>query len=154
MSETVYTARARVEKVDSSTRRGHLESGPVIDFGVHGPIKKMYKLDALPDRPLPIDYVVAATGGCMLGTLSGGLEARGIKLEGDQIEADVEGIHEMRDGGVVLSSIVVRYRLKIPRGTRETVDRLLARHQERCPTAASLKGAIVVSWVADIQESG
>ena len=154
MSESVYVARAQLEKVDTSTRRAHLESGPVIDFGVHGPIKKMYKLDALPDRPLPIDYVVAATGGCMLGTLSGGLEARGIKLEGDQIQAEVEGFHEMRDGGVVLASILVKYTLRIPAGTRETVDRLLAKHQEKCPTAASLKGAIAVSWLADIQESG
>lgn len=152
MSDVVYTARARVEKIDSATRRGHLESGPVIDFGVHGPIKKMYKLDQLPDRPLPIDYVVAATGGCMLGTLSGGLAARGINLEGDAIQAEVEGIHTMREGGIVLSQIIVHYHLKIPTGTRDTVDRLLGKHQEKCPTAQSLKGAVEVSWTAEVTE--
>jgi len=152
MTEPMYVARARVEKVDRALRRGHLESGPTIDFGVHGPIKKMYKLDALEDHPLPIDYVVAATGGCMLGTLSGGLAARGLDLSGDDITADVEGHHEMRDGGIVLSRIVVNYKLRIPAAQRETVDRLLAKHQEKCPTAQSLRGAVDVSWTAEIEE--
>ena len=152
MTEPIYTARARVEKVDRSLRRVHLESGPVMNCGVHGPIKRMYKLDDLPDQPLPIDYVVGATGACMLGTLSGGLQARGIDLAGDAIQADVEGIHELREGGVVLSQIIVRYRLRIPAGTRDTVDRLLGKHQEKCPTAQSLKGAVAVSWTAEITE--
>ena len=152
MSEPVYVARATIVKVDRGLRQGLLESGPSIDFGVHGPIKRMYKLDDLPDHPLPIDYVVAATGGCMLGTLSGGLEARGLPLSREQLQADVEGIHEMRDGGIVLTRIVVNYRIRIPAGNRDTVERLLAKHQEKCPTAQSLKGAIAVSWTADITE--
>ena len=152
MSEPIYVARASVEKVDRSLRRVQLESGPVMNCGVHGPIKRMYKLDDLPDQPLPIDYVVGATGACMLGTLSGGLQARGLDLQGDQIKAEVEGIHEMREGGVVLSKIIVHYQLEIPAGTRETVDRLLSKHQEKCPTAQSLKGAVDVSWTADVTE--
>jgi len=32
------------------------------------------------------------------------------------------------------------------------VDRALARHQEKCPTAASLRGAVAVSWSAEIDE--
>jgi len=46
----------------------------------------------------------------------------------------------------------IRYRLRIPKGTREVVDRALARHQEKCPTAASLRGAVAVSWSAEIDE--
>lgn len=88
----------------------------------------------------------------MLGTLNGGLEARGVKLSGDAISADVVGENEVRDGLPVLTRIVVNYRLKIPVGTRETVDRLLAKHQEKCPTAATLKGSVEVSWTADIAE--
>ncbi|MGQ0813610.1 MAG: OsmC family protein [Gemmatimonadota bacterium] len=88
----------------------------------------------------------------MLGTLSGGLEARGVKLSGDAITADVVGDNEIRDGLPVLTRITVNYRLRIPIGTRETVDRLLAKHQEKCPTAASLRGAVEVSWTADISE--
>lgn len=88
----------------------------------------------------------------MLGTLNGGLEARGVKLSGDQIVADVVGENELRAGLPVLSRITVQYRLKIPAGTRETVDRVLARHREKCPTAASLEGAVEVSWTAQVEE--
>ena len=36
---------------------------------------------------------------------------------------------------------------------QEAVDRALARHLEKCPTAASLKGAVEVTWTADIGEA-
>jgi organic hydroperoxide reductase OsmC/OhrA len=88
----------------------------------------------------------------MLGTLNGALEARQVMLEGNAITTRVEGINEVRDGVPVLTSIRVFYRLRIPAGTRERVDRALARHLERCPTAASLKGAVEVSWTAEIEE--
>jgi len=60
MSEPLYIARASVEKVDGLHRRGTLEDGTTMDFGVHGPIKAMYGLDAVPDLPLPVDYLIAA----------------------------------------------------------------------------------------------
>jgi organic hydroperoxide reductase OsmC/OhrA len=88
----------------------------------------------------------------MLGTLNGGLDARAVKLSGDQIWADVVGYNEVRDGLPVLVRVHVHYHLIIPEGTRETVDRLLAKHADKCPTAASLKGAVEVTWDADIRE--
>ena len=60
MSEPLYIARATVEKVDGLHRRGTLEDGTTMDFGVHGPIKDLYGLDAVPDLPLPVDYLIAA----------------------------------------------------------------------------------------------
>jgi organic hydroperoxide reductase OsmC/OhrA len=89
----------------------------------------------------------------MLGTLNGALEAREINLLPDDITADVEGINEVRDGLPVLTRIVVRYTLRIPAGSRETVDRALARHGSKCPTAASLAGAVEVEWEAQISET-
>jgi uncharacterized OsmC-like protein len=88
----------------------------------------------------------------MLGTLNGGLEARGVRLTGSQIYADASGEMELRDRLLVLTRINVHYHLTIPAGTRETVDRLLEKHGEKCPTAASLKGAVEVTWSADIEE--
>jgi organic hydroperoxide reductase OsmC/OhrA len=88
----------------------------------------------------------------MLGTLNGGLEARGIKLDSHAIRADVEGHNEMRDKLPVLTRIHVKYRLTVPRESRETVDRLLSKHQEKCPTAQSLAGAVVVTWEADVRD--
>jgi len=88
----------------------------------------------------------------MLGTLNGALEARGLKLPGDAIRAQAEGYNELRDGIVTLTRLAVHYRLRIPAGSREKVERALARHQEKCPTAQSLKGAIEISRTADIAE--
>lgn len=88
----------------------------------------------------------------MLGTLSGALEVRGIKLTADEISASATGVNDVVDGIVRLTSITVQYRLSIPAGTRDAVDRALSRHQEKCPTAVSLAAAIAISWTADITE--
>jgi uncharacterized OsmC-like protein len=88
----------------------------------------------------------------MLGTLLGALDARQVAIPASDIVVDVEGLNEVRDGLPVLTEIRVHYRLKIPAGSREKVDRALARHLERCPTANSLKGAVTVSWSAEIEE--
>lgn len=90
----------------------------------------------------------------MLGTLNGALEAREIRLEPDAIRADVAGANEIVDRNILLTRIDIHYTLRIPAGTRETVDRALARHQERCPTAQSLAAAVDIHWTADITEEG
>jgi hypothetical protein len=53
----------------------------------------------------------------------------------------------------VLTAVRLRYRLRIPAGTREAVDRALARHQDKCPTAVTLKPAVKITWEADITEA-
>ena len=88
----------------------------------------------------------------MFGTLRGALDVRQVEVEGDALTAEVEGVNELREGLPVLTEVKVHYRIRIPKGTRETVDRALARHAAKCPTANSLKGAVEVSWSADIEE--
>lgn len=90
----------------------------------------------------------------MLGTLNGVLEARGMKFGPGELAAEVEGVNEIRDRLPVLTRIDIRYHLKIPAGSRDIVDRALDRHQSKCPTAASLSGAVEVHWTADIEETG
>jgi hypothetical protein len=63
MSEVVYTSRTTVHKVRGVTRRAELEDGTEVTFGVHGAIKEQYGLDAEPDLPLPVDYIVASAVG-------------------------------------------------------------------------------------------
>ena len=64
MSETpLYVTRATVDKIDGLHRRGVLEDGTVLEFGVHGPIKAHYGLESQPNLPLPVDYLVAAAAG-------------------------------------------------------------------------------------------
>lgn len=89
----------------------------------------------------------------MLGTLNGALEVRRVSLPPEAIYAEARGIHEIREKLPVLTEIQIRYVLRIPPGTREVVDRALSRHQERCPTAATLKGAVEIRWEAEIQEA-
>ena len=62
-TQTLYVARAPVDKVDGLHRRGTLEDGTTLEFGVHGPIKAHYGLDSQPNLPLPVDYLVAAAAG-------------------------------------------------------------------------------------------
>lgn len=88
----------------------------------------------------------------MLGTLRGALEVRQVKLGRDAISARAEGVNILREGLPVLSEIRIHYALRIPKENRESVDRALASHQEKCPTASTLKGAVTVSWTAEIEE--
>ncbi len=63
MSEPFYVSRVEFEKVAGARRRGRLPAGTTVELGVHGPVKSYYRLDAEPDQPLAVDYVVAAAGG-------------------------------------------------------------------------------------------
>ena len=62
MSDSFYVSRGRVEKVEGVHRAAEIAAGTRFDMGVHGPIKEHYRIDAR-DLPLPVDYIVAATGG-------------------------------------------------------------------------------------------
>ena len=75
---------------------------------------------------------------------------REIRLAPDAIIAEAKGINEVVDRIPVLTRIEVHYTLKIGDADPETVDRALSRHVDKCPTAQSLKGAVEVTWTADI----
>lgn len=62
MSEPFYIARATIERVQGVHRRATLEAGPAVDMGVHGAVKDLYRLHDEKNLPLPVDYIVAATG--------------------------------------------------------------------------------------------
>ena len=62
MSEPFYVARATVRRVQGTHRRASIEGAPDLDMGVHGAVKAHYKLDDEKNLPLPVDYIVAATG--------------------------------------------------------------------------------------------
>ena len=77
---------------------------------------------------------------------------RGIKLAAEELRSTAKGINELRDRIPVLTRIDVHYQLRIPPGSRSTVDRALTRHVDKCPTAQTLKGAVHVTWTAEIVE--
>lgn len=88
----------------------------------------------------------------MLGTLNGALEAREVRLDPDAMMATVTGFNEIVERLPVLTRIEIEYRLRIPNGTRDVVDWALELHQSKCPTAATLRGAVDISWTAEIEE--
>lgn len=57
-----YESKAHISKVEGTHRRITLETGEALDTGVHGAIKAHYKLLNEKDLPLPVDYLVGATG--------------------------------------------------------------------------------------------
>ena len=78
---------------------------------------------------------------------------REIALPPDAIVSQAKGVNEVRDRIPVLTRIHVTYDLRIPAGSRETVDRALSRHVDKCPTAQTLKGAVDITWEANVVEA-
>jgi len=63
MTDPLYRSQSRLENLGSLHRRAHLTLGATADLGVHGPIQGHYRLEPERALPLPVDYIVAATGG-------------------------------------------------------------------------------------------
>ena len=47
----------------------------------------------------------------------------------------------------------MRYRLTIPAGSREKLDRVLETYADKCPAYQSVKGCIDCSWEVEAQEA-
>jgi len=76
---------------------------------------------------------------------------RGITVADGDIGCTVEGTNEIVDRVIVLTKIDVHYTIRLPAGAdREKVDRALASHVDKCPTARSIRDSVRVAWTADI----
>ena len=75
-------------------------------------------------------------------------------MDDGAITADAEGVNEVVDRIVVLTKINVHYTIRPPAGApRDKIDRALATHVAKCPTAQSIKDSVKVSWSAEIAEA-
>ena len=77
---------------------------------------------------------------------------REIPASRETIQADVEGDIEAIDNVLRITRIRVRYRLRVPAGTRERAERAVATHATKCPAANSVRGCIDLDITADITE--
>ena len=77
---------------------------------------------------------------------------REIPAPRENVQADVEGDIEEVDKVLRITRIRVRYRLRIPAGTRERAERAVATHATKCPAANSVRGCIDIEITADITE--
>ena len=80
------------------------------------------------------------------------LDVRGIQ-SANNLVAQVEGDIEEVNGVMKITTIRLRYHFKIPPGSREKVDRVLAAYAEKCPAYQSVKGCIECRWEAEIVEA-
>jgi len=72
-------------------------------------------------------------------------------MSADAISCAAEGENVVEDRIVLLRSIHVHYTLDPgPDADREKVARALETHVDKCPTARSLRGAVEVTWSADL----
>jgi uncharacterized OsmC-like protein len=69
----------------------------------------------------------------------------------DNLVAHVEGIIEDIDGVIRITSINLKYRFKIPPGSREKAQRALDSYADSCPAYSSVKGCIRCTWEAEME---
>jgi uncharacterized OsmC-like protein len=155
MGKLLHLSRVKVcrEPGNSKIKRAEFEGFPgAVRMGVHGGIAQYFKRN--PEEPMvsTLDYIVAAVGGCMTGTIAGALEARGVSPDPDKLQAEVEGRIEEVDGKMILTGIKIKYHLKVPKDKRASVERALEHHEGLCAASESVRRGITVEWESDIQE--
>lgn len=76
---------------------------------------------------------------------------RGIEIADGDIRCTAEGTNEIVDRIIVLTRIDVHYTIRLPEGAdREKVDRALASHVDKCPTARSIRDSVEIGWTAEV----
>jgi uncharacterized OsmC-like protein len=155
MAKLIHTSKVKIHKEPgkSKIKRAEIEGFPgALRMGIHGGVAQYFKLS--PDEPMAstLDYIVAAVGGCMTGTVAGALEARGVRADPEKLQVEAEGKIEDVDGKMILTGIKLRYRLKVPADKRATVERALEHHEGLCAASESVRRGITVEWESEIEE--
>jgi organic hydroperoxide reductase OsmC/OhrA len=88
----------------------------------------------------------------LTGTVAGALDARGVRADPEKLQVEAEGKIEDVDGKMILTGIKVRYRLKVPKDKRATVERALEHHEGLCAASESVRRGITVEWTSEIEE--
>src|ERR1700680_2116803 len=155
MAKLLHTSKVKIQKEsgNSKIKRAQVEGFPdVLRMGIHGGIAQYFKLSPDEPMPAPLDYIVAAVGGCLTGTVAGALEARGVKANPEKLQVEAEGKIEEVDGKMILTGIKLRYRLKVPKDKRASVERALEHHEGLCAASESVRRGITVEWESEIVE--
>ena len=155
MGKLIQMSKVKISKEPgkSKIKRAEIEGFPgAIRMGIHGGIAQYFKLS--PEEPMAstLDYIVAAVGGCMTGTVAGALEARGVSANLDKLQVEAHGTIEEVDGKMILTGIKMHYRLTVPKDKRATVERALEHHEGLCAASESVRRGITVDWDSEIVE--
>lgn len=77
---------------------------------------------------------------------------RDIPAPKEKLQASVEGDVQAIDNVLRITKIRVRYRIRVPAGSRERAQRAVDTHATKCPAANSVRGCIDLDVAADITE--
>jgi len=155
MARLLHRSKVKVHKEPGKDKikRAQFEGFPDnVRMGVHGGVADFFGLKPAEPLPSTLDYVVAAVGGCMTGTVAGLLEARGISAAPEDLQVEAEGRIEEIDGKMLLTHVSLRYRMKVPKEKRASVEKALEHHEALCAVSASVQRGITVDWKAEIEE--
>jgi uncharacterized OsmC-like protein len=155
MAKLIHLSKVKIHKEANKKKikNAQFEGFPdVVRMGLHGGVAEHFKVQ--PDEPLPttLDYVVAAIGGCMTGTAASVLEARGVNADPQNLKVEAEGRIEEVDGKMLLTHVTVKYKMKVPKDKRASVERALEHHESFCAVSESVRRGITVEWKSEIEE--
>jgi uncharacterized OsmC-like protein len=155
MAKVLQVSKVKIEKEagKNKIKKAKFEGFPdTVRMGVHGGIADFFKLSITEPMPSTLDYIVAAVGGCMTGTVAGALEARGVSADPSKLSVEAVGQIEDVDGKMILTGIRLHYTVKVPKEKRATVERALEHHEGLCAASESVRRGIKVEWDSKIEE--
>ena len=152
----VYLSKIRIERIEGPLRIAYLppDNRPV-RFGVHSGVAEHYNRDPNEEHAdtTTLDYIIAAAGGWLTGTLGGALDARGINGSSPNFSAETSG-EIVNDGKtIIIKSIHVDYHLKIKSKDRVAAERAHSFHASHCPVARTLEGSVKITTQLHLDES-
>jgi uncharacterized OsmC-like protein len=151
MADITYFSKVRVELAEGRIRRAYLpvQEEPVL-FGVHSEVAEHYGVSPEDVEPYDttLDYLVAATGGWLLGTFRGALVARRVSFE--NLYADTMGEVETEGKVLVVKKIKQTFHLAADEKDHEKIERALRVYADSCPVARSVKGCIDITSELDL----
>jgi uncharacterized OsmC-like protein len=155
MAKLVHLSKVKIHKEakKQKIKRAQFEGFPdVVRMGLHGGVAEHFKVQPAEPLPTTLDYVVAAIGGCMTGTVASLLEARGLNADPENLETEAEGRIENVDGKMLLTHVTLKYKLRVPKEKRASVEKALERHEDLCAVSESVRRGITVEWKSEIED--
>ena len=150
----IYRSVVNVEPAPGKLKMLHLPlTAEPVPMGVHGAIAAHYKLAEGTYTPhaSTLDYIVAATAGCLMGPLSTALMARQIATGEGRLTGEAVGEIENEGDVLVIRRIRFRARLQASEAQREAAERVVAHYATKCPVHRSLETAIAITTELDFQ---
>lgn len=119
-----------------------------ITMGMHGRVAEHYGVSVADFEPhaTSLDYLVAAIGSCLTGTLSGMLGRLGQSTTTGELQSRATGRLCKERGVLYVDSVEMTYLLRLTAGVEASAVRAAhARHLSHCPVARSITGSITIS---------